>query len=323
MQSNKNNQKGFAVIEITLIILVIFVIISIGYFVFRPKQATYSSHSITVTSKSSTYLGAYVNPSSNGSNNHGDVFTNLPILNSAIGNKLSIVNIFSSWSKPVPTNEIQFISDNGGVPLLSWGPTDYQSIASGSQDSLISSYALSLKNYKKPVYLRWDWEMNLKDTKHLGLGNSTEFKAAWIHIYDIFSKNKVDNVDFVWCPGISPGITSFNTWYPGDNYVQWIAADGYDNKGLGHDGFKTLFDGFYSNWSNKNKPLMIAETGALPNYQADYLIGMKDALVDYPNIKAVIYFDSQGTNHDWTLKDSGLSEFSKLTNDPYFQVNPN
>ncbi len=306
---------------------------------------------------SGIYLGAWTHPSVSGVANIDSFTTNLTNFNNSISSsnrKLDIAHIFSTcWTTPAPISNMNTVSSDGGMPLVDWGPlptaisnpncsstatlspSSYEQIANGSQDSVIKTYADALKAYNKPVFLRWDWEMNLKDPTHTGLGTSSEFIAAWQHIYNLFQSDGAANVAFVWCPGLSGGLSGFSTWYPGDQYVDWIAIDGYDHHQLGAATFTSNFGGtggWYETWSSHNKPLMIAENGADSTIsggtidgnvaeQATYLQGVQSDLDsgNYSDIKAWVYFDSLGTSGDWTLGGIGLNQFINIASDPNFQ----
>ncbi len=324
------HEKGFGLIETIIVLIIVMTLGVVGYVIYKHHQQTTVSIKNAVNSSTlqppriptfGAYLGAWPNPSPDGQKTKPNVEKQLPILNQTIGRQLKIEHLFTGWSVPAPVSEINFINQNGGMTLVDWGPANYATISGGSDDSVINNYANALKSYGKPVFLRWDWEMNLKDPSHVNEGSSIEFIAAWQHIYELFQKDGATNVTFVWCPGISGGLSRFSSWYPGSQYVNWIAVDGYDHHALGAAGFSNIFGAWYDQYSSYKKPLMIAETGAQAVDQAAYLQGLESSVQQYTGIKAVVYFDSTGTSGQWTLTGTGLTQFTQMAQSSYF--NPN
>jgi beta-mannanase len=295
------------------------------------------------------YLGAWVNPAdittSSGEPGSQEI-TQLPAFNTLIGKHVAILHVYTPWATPLPTTTLAAIEANGSIPLIDWGRDDYTTITAGKDDGIIENYANALKAFAKPVFLRWDWEMNLHG--NLSYGTSTQFQYAWQRIYDIYhctsitaSANQVaytppsgcqsaTNVAFVWCPGAQSNEQNLDqsaiaAYYPGNSYVDWIAADGYDHTGDGTSAFGDIFGPFYNYWSSKSygKPMMVAETGAQGTVdQAQYLEGIQtDVPTQYSDIRAIVYFDDQGATGDWSIGTSdasGVQAFQTLADDSYF-----
>ena len=223
---------------------------------------------------------------------------------------------------------------------------DISAINNGSLDSYIMSYAEGLKTYGHPVFLKWFGEMNIHGRVNSACGaqaNPAAFVTAWQRIWDIFHGKlavngqtiDVSNVAFVWCPSSqdkNPTEDAQN-YYPGDQYVDWIGVDGYESTHLisSGDNFANIFGSFYTQWSTHGKPIMIGETGApednvsYPNAQQDYIADIiNDVPREFPDIKAIEYFDSSGSEN-WTLggngtssTGTGLGAFITLAHTPYF-----
>src|SRR5204863_5267335 len=98
--------------------------------------------------------------------------------------------------------------------------------------------------------------------------SAADFIAAWRHVHDVFVAEGATNVAWVWCPTAWKFI-SRNPWpphyYPGNRYVDWIAADGYNwypaRSGSTWRSFRAVFADFYAWASGKGKPIMVAENG--------------------------------------------------------------
>ncbi len=306
-----------------------------------------------------SYLGAFVNPSGVGKNEPAEA----KALFSAIDVKgLGILHWYVGFNYPAAeaVSGIGELAKLGAIPLLDWAGSSscapvnaggceqwISTLANGGDNSTISSMAEALKGYGKPVLLRFFWEMNL----HLPTSLGRTFVQAWDNVVKVFSEDDVSNVAFVWCPGISGGLDTFMPFYPGASEVDWIGADGYDGGAHGSAGFDDLFRSWYEKWNGENRPMIVAETAArmggvpegAPNCidgtdptvdeQAQYIDGIGTALeatnptetIPYPDLKALVYFDSSGTNGPWCLDqypNGGEVAFGTLAHGPRFSFMP-
>ena len=241
---------------------------------------------------------------------------------------------------------------NGRIPLISWGGADVDEIVGGKYDAAIDAAAGRLQALGAPFYLRWFWEPDGTRSSKASLSKTPQkYIAAWRYIHDRFAKDGNTNAVWVWCPvsldfyppagqtssdptlapnhAINP--VGAQPYYPGDDVVDWICADGYNwapNKsGTRYESFQELFQAFY-NWAlPHNKPLMVGETGVQENNPGDkakWINAMHVSLMQhYPNIVAWLYFDTQNANglaNEWWLESSPESyqAWKDMAADPYF-----
>jgi hypothetical protein len=271
----------------------------------------------------SVYLGAWVNPNQlkNGAEAGSQEVAQLPAFTSTIGGEHpAILHVYTPFMAPLPIATLDSIVASGATPMIDWSCANVQSIVSGAQDSVIQSYAESLKSFAKPVFLRWYWEFNqnTQSAQCGALADPAEFVAAWQHIWTIFHQVGASNVAFVWCPGLSGG--NFAAFYPGDQYVDWIGIDAYDRSFNGRTAgdFAGIFGAFYDEWAGHGKPMVVAETGAIASQQTAYLQSIESQAPTMPLIKAIIYFDAVGPAADWSLQGAGATTFQSLLSSPYF-----
>jgi len=245
-----------------------------------------------------------------------------------------------------------------------------------------------------PVLLRYFWEFNINAANVPGYTNASakptndgcftpqgaatgipaepyapalplQFKQAWIHIWQVFSAVRPrPNVSFVWNPSVIGSIDDGNVaidaspYYPGNQYVDWIAGDGYDRvlKSTGlPEGYAQVFGSFYSEYTQSlyqpngiQVPLMIGETAACQQYdalfppqydQVAYINSLSQALQsleiapspNFPAIQSLNYFDSDTgsyeipTNHEqciWALtsgSNGGVGAYGQIMNTPFFE----
>jgi len=197
----------------------------------------------------------------------------------------------------------------------------YKTIANGDCDDFLREAARNLKSYKKPIFLRFAWEMNLPNMYwSIEKTQSTpkDFINAWRKLYKIFDEENAQNI--IW-------VLSFNTTnsnsvpykelYPGDEYVDWVAIDGY-NWGNSHDwsGWAN-FNGVFRNSYNEitdittEKPIMLSEVNSAPNGgdKAKWLDDMLTLQVpeNFPLIEAIVFFNenkTEGESVDWRMEKS-------------------
>jgi beta-mannanase len=126
----------------------------------------------------------------------------------------------------------------------------------------------------------------------------------------------------------------FDDLYPGDDVVDWIAQDPYASAAtsgyLATDFKGTVnrsqgsYPGFYS-WAaaeHPGKPLMLGEWGvfesaANPNGKPAYYTSVQSQLGQFPELKAILYFDSPNAPKGDTKIDTteaAQTAFRKLAN---------
>ena len=286
------------------------------------------------------YLGAWVNPAKESdqvmvSGGTSVEISQLSQFQTDLGGRLpGVLNFYAEFLDPFPLATLQAIEAKGSIPLISWGGASscatssipsgqYTSgIAAGQYDQQINQYANSLKAFGHPVFVRWFWEMNLgkKNDPCNGSAGASGYVAAWRHIYTLFHQAGATNVAFVWCPSIA-GVTTTSTedFYPGADYVDWIGVDGYLKDQNNASSFAELLGPWYAKYATYQKPLIVGETGAPQDDQADYFNGIGQSVpTQFPGLKAILYFDAPGKNGDWSLSQPGLTAFAQLLANPYF-----
>jgi hypothetical protein len=267
------------------------------------------------------YLGAYVNPTSGPGAGGGA--TGVAAFESAIGRKLAYDLHFTGWTSAFPASVLNDDATNGRVPLvaLDCGDSDAR-VASGADDSAIEAQASAAAAYGKPIFLRYFWEFNLPASTKRGVCydsatdlpngkfSPTNFKAAWRHMHDLYVAAGAKNVIWVW--NESGGGPTPAEYYPGDDVVDWVGVDYYDRIDIP---FVTNESPYLNDVAQYKKPIMICETAANADYQAQYFPQIAAALPsNYGLVKAVSFFDGLGsvTGGDWSLTTTGVSAFSNM-----------
>jgi hypothetical protein len=141
-------------------------------------------------------------------------------------------------------------------------------ISKGKWDNYFRNFAKKARDLRVDVYYRFGYEMN--GDWFPWCEQPKLFVAAWRRVWKIFKKEKAFNVKWVFSPSVVWGQKNFEEdilpYYPGDNYVNIVALDGY-NFGDGHDKYHT-WESFYHVYAGSvaglmsfNKPMWIAEIG--------------------------------------------------------------
>ena len=266
-----------------------------------------------------TYLGAWIDPRGVVPNTFNEL-AQLAGFVAATGFRPTILTTWTGFTARPDLISLRLLATAGAYPLISWHCGPPSEISAGKYDADITRFAEDLKSYGRPVFLRYAWEMNLRPGGKCGSGGPSAFVASWRHIHRIFRNVGATNVAFVWNPGIVGGVNSMPAYYPGSKFVDWIAADGYDRRRWGISGLSREFSDWYQTFAPYDKPMLIGETGAGPDDQAQYLAGIKTtAECLFPQVHGIVYFDAPKKSDAWQLTSAGATAFASLGADPYFR----
>jgi beta-mannanase len=278
----------------------------------------------------SAWLGAWVKPT--GSYTKAAQQAAVLELEAKIGRRLAIDHTYVPWGHPLGWRPAWDVAQ-GRIPLITIGASaSTRDVASGRHDVYLRSLTEAVRALGQPVFLRYAHKMDAS-TNRSWVGSPADFVAAWRHLHDVFAGLPVS---WVWAPSASAfdaGGAVADQYYPGDQYVDWISADGYNSFGCNGSttwrGLADLFGAFYAWGSGRQKPLMIAETGSTedpadPARKARWFEEAARTLAtSMPNVQALVYFDSD-KGCDWRVESSAqsLDGFRRLAQDPHFQTQP-
>jgi beta-mannanase len=288
--------------------------------------------SYDLTPKQDIYYGAYA--------------SDFSAFLSHAGKPVSIHHKFMAWGSSwnaFPVSTMNNIRSSGAIPLLTWEPWAYNitdpnyrlsNIINGNFDAYITAWATAAKNWGHPFFLRFAHEMNGKTWYpwQEGLnGNTTgQYVLAWKHVVNIFRSVGANNVNWVWCPNVSfTGSTPMQGLYPGDDYVDWVALDGY-NRATSTSNWKTFQVVYTASFAElavvaPAKNIMIAEIGSSETggNKAAWITDAIGAQVPAnPKVKALVWFNHIDV-HDFRIQSSAASAsaFSSAIASPYYLSN--
>jgi hypothetical protein len=225
--------------------------------------------------------------------------------------------------------------DANRIPLVGWACGSNTEITSGKKDASIHAAAAAFKAFPREFFMRYCWEMD-GFRQPASVQNPTQFVAAWRYIYNMLKADGVTNVVWVWT-GNANGFKNGNPppaplYYPGDDYVDWVSADGYNWHGaIGRNdryrNFLEIYDEFML-WARtadpahqkgaQSKPIMVAEYGTQEQHDDGTIKGdwyrnahatVSERTASTPagctycgamsDIAAMVYFDVAGKSGDW------------------------
>lgn len=130
-------------------------------------------------------------------------------------------------------------------------------------------------------------------------GTPAGFVAAWRHVVEFARAEGADNVAWVWSLSSSGFPTIAGDWYPGDEWVDWIATTGFDwytgDPVSQRRTFPSIFAPFYEWSARRGRPLLLAsvssaenpnETADGPRSKATWIREALETLERWPEIRA-------------------------------------
>jgi hypothetical protein len=247
-------------------------------------------------------------------------------LEKALGVALPLMQLYAAWGdrpeQRFPLRTATAVWELGSVPVITWEPwlTDFESrlhpelplrqqrdrgglaaIARGDYDFYVDEWAAEAAEFGKPLFLRFGHEMNDPYRYSWGPQNNRpeDFVAAWRHLVERFRAAGAHNVVWVWSPHVA--YAGWESFYPGDDVVDWVATGALNYGSVAHWSrwwsFADIFGRHYESLAALGKPIMVAEFGTLA-VGGDRAAWFRDALADFPvrhpAVKALLFFHVAG-----------------------------
>jgi hypothetical protein len=262
-------------------------------------------------------------------------------LEARIGTPLPLMQVYGAWGdKPeqqFPIGVLSAIEGLGSIPVVTWEPwlADFESVrhpriplrdardahglaavARGDYDFYIDAWAAEAARFGKPFFVRFAHEMNDPYRYPWGPQNNTkeEYIAAWRRVVDRFRAAGARNVVWVWSPHVA--YEYWDLYYPGDEYVDWVATGALNFGPIAQWSrwwtFAEIFGTKYPRLAAFGKPIMVAELGSLA-VGGDRAEWYSDALASlqttYPAVRAMLFFQVRNDQTvtyqkvDWSFVD--------------------
>lgn len=346
----KTKDDGFSLVELLIIVLVAVGIFGSAYILIKKHseiisypKTKYNLSSSLASSMTGVALGIDT-PTSNDSKAIKEIGKTPAIIDDFVGWKLN------GAANPFPKSFVDSVISLGSMPMITWQPDQdispsnsesvLTTITSGAQDAYIKSWADSAKAENHTIYVRLMHEMN-GNWYPWGYGvngnTPTMYVNAFQHVVKIFQNEGANNVQFIWCVSTSSANSTSTKvdandkdFFPGDNYISWVAMDGYNRSQTNPKSFSDIFSSTYSTLTNiSQRPVMIPEVATVedpnnPNAKADWITTtfLNTVPNNFPKIKAILYFDSKGNGFTYQIDTSQitLNAIKKVFNNSYYQA---
>ncbi|WP_020545200.1 glycoside hydrolase family 26 protein [Nonomuraea coxensis] len=288
-----------------------------------------------------------------------EIFTGVPVeqalrgAEDRMGAAADVLHVYHRGGEVFPTQaEIRLARDPARPRLLmiNWKPSldhTWAEVARGRIDRRIDRLAAHLRRTFPERFfltLHHEPENDVDVAPGSGMG-AADYAAMYRHVVLRLRERGVRNAVFVMTYMGAPNWAAqpwFEQLYPGDDVVDWVAMDPYaDDRVKDFDGLvnKTREEKEFAQWPGfyrwmqlrfPGKPVMVAEWGVFerprdPSFKRRFFESVGRQIKRYPQIKALIYFDSpQAPRGDTTFdSDPGADRaFTRLARDPYFRSTP-
>jgi hypothetical protein len=236
---------------------------------------------------------------------------------------------YQAWegSPPFDAARAGAAADRGALPLLTWEPwapgggVDQPAyalarIAVGAYDGYLVSFARQVRDWGRPLALRFLHELNADFYPwSAGVNGNTpgDAVAAFRHVRAVFDREGARQVTWVWCVNVpGPGYAPIKPLYPGDDVVDWVAVDGYNGgTALPWGGWRSpeqLFgDTLDALDALSDRPLAITEVGSAEQGgdKAAWVRTLFDLALDR-GVRVLVWFDL-AKEADWRIASSAGS----------------
>jgi beta-mannanase len=253
----------------------------------------------------------------------------LAAVGSLAGEAPSIVLSYKDFQQAPPIAELDAVRARGATTLLTWEPWTWgggteqpayalDRITAGDHDEHLRRWGRELAAWGHPVMLRFGHEMNgnwYPWAEGLNGNGAGDYTAAWRHVHDVLVAEGAGNVTWVWNPNVPYwGSTPLDGLYPGADYVDAVALDGY-NWGTSQS---------WSTWTAPEqlfgegltelrriapgKPVLVAETSSAEagGSKAEWNRRLVAYLAAQPDVTALVWFHLN-KEVDWRINSSATS----------------
>ncbi len=250
------------------------------------------------------------------------------------GRNLDTIMVYAAWNTTfgeIRSSILDPIYNNGSIAIITWEQWGLSNtdITNGVKDSYIKQMANDMKSYGKEIWISlmheangnwYDWAIG--DSK---VNTNETYIAAYRHVVSLFRQQGATNVKWIW--NINAGNcgtgTSFVGHYPGDDYVDYIAIDGYNwgttqSWGSTWQTFDEIFAAPYEALCTIDKPILITEVSCaeIGGNKAEWITdAYAKVRSKYPRVKLVSWF-GENKETDWRINssDSALAAYRAAVN---------
>lgn len=248
------------------------------------------------------------------------------------GESPSIEMWYADFDQPVPFAELKAVAARGAVPVITWEPWVWGSgpvqpgfalkrIAAGDHDTYLREWARGLRDWGRPVTLRFAHEMNgdwYPWAEGVNGNGPGDYVAAWRHVHDVMTAAGATNVEWMWSPNVPyQGAVPLPGLFPGAGYVDVVALDGYNwGTSQSWSAWTPAWDLFGAGLAQlralaPGTPIVIAETGSagVGGDKPAWIAGLVSYLDVQPDVTGFIWFQ-HAKEADWRFNSTAASAAS-------------
>jgi len=275
-------------------------------------------------------LGAHADPESGETREHA-----LESTDALAGRRLDLDRQYHFWEDDLIGDYERWSAGQGRVLALSFTgrhrdgspPVRWAEVADPANEPVqahLAEIAQQLAAFDARVFLTFQQQPEDDVPEY---GTTEDFVAAWRRIADVVRGAGASRVELVWTIGSGVFAGEADAWYPGDAYVDWIGATGfnwYTGAAAPWRSFAMIFVGV-EQWSAPHgKPLQLL-TGSVESGSVDPLLSKARWLMDivptlheWTNVQALLLLDDGDFRLDTSPETADA--FRALASDPYFDV---
>lgn len=242
-------------------------------------------------------------------------------LEAELGAPLDVVHWFTSWDHAYDPVPVDALHAAGRLPLVTWQPhaQSLRDIAAGRHDAYVAAWARGVAAAEGLVYVRPFPEMNGDWVPWHG--DPDAFRAAWVHVAQVFAREGAHNVRWVWSPNVTDeprtDANRLERYYPGSDHVDVLAFSGYNwgatRPYIGWRPFEAIVAEVYPRLTALGpQPVWVAETASAEDGgdKAAWIRGMF-ATERFGRLEAIVWFN-EDKETDWRVQSSpaALDAFS-------------
>jgi hypothetical protein len=265
-----------------------------------------------------------------------------------IGHTIAIVDHFEKFDMKLKGLIAEDIAA-GRTPMISWNSDEVgggsvlaTDILNGVYDQQIKDMADSLAALNGTILVEWQPEMTANKRNALFFAGvapaqwGPTYIAVWKYMRAIFAAEGATNTQWVWSPignaykTQKDGTITCGPYFPGAAYVDWMGLHTF-NKLDTPVAFGTDVDVVWFYYQAPifapGLPLIISQTAAShkTTAQQEWITTSQSSIeTDYPLIRGYVWFNQDepqqpGSSRQYTLAGQGLTAFSAMANDPFYQ----
>ncbi len=196
-----------------------------------------------------------------------------------------------SWTSPVTP-----VAGHTTVLSINSSGTSWAAIASGAQDAQIRRQAAEVARLPGTVYLAFHHEPE----NDPAAGSPASYVAAWRHYVEVYRAAGVTNVQWTWimmADSFNNGGTRAASYYPGDDMINVVAADGYNWQGVrpgAGRSFAEVFAGMHTFAVAHGKPAIVAEVGmSAQSGRPAWITAAQATATSWPELRATLWYDAR------------------------------